>query len=349
MKKDENISGSQHYVQQAYQKGFLDDGKTNFWILDKNLLVRPDGQIENNNIRERGARVCFEGKFFYASNYYKEKDFLEKEFFGPIDSSGAVALEYMLSEDKFILPCENVGMMLLKYISAQKFRTPKGLELIEKSIPGKITKEDLLEKLQEIHENMSITLAESVIEILDASSCETKFIVSDAPVVEINQYASQAELDLYLSKGTQVIFSISKDFCLVSTPRELAEKKIAKKDYLKPRINARKYGTTIFDHRKLQNVRAINDDEVSAINKAIKEHAQRYIAGAKKEFLFPSPESSNIIQVITPKKFKRSGGIAGEINGEVVGTDEYGRPLEGKELEGFKNFFSWVNKQKKTK
>ncbi len=347
--RNDSTAKSQHYVQQAYQEGFLDDGKTNFWILDKNLLVRPDGQIENNNIRERGARVCFEGKFFYASNYYKEKDFLEKEFFGPIDSSGAEALEYMLSNIKNILPRRDIGMSFLKYISAQKFRTPKGLKLIEKSIPGKITKEDLLEKLQEIHENMSITLTESVIEILDASSCETKFIVSDAPVVEINQYVSRAELDLYLSKGTQVIFPISKDLCFVSTPRELAEKKITKKDYLKPRINARKYGTTIFDIRKLQNVRNINDAEVATINKVIKEHAQRYIAGAKKEFLFPSPESSNITQVITPKKFKKSGGIAREIDGEVVGIDEFGRPLEGKELEGFKNFFNWVNKKKKTK
>ncbi|MBU0670777.1 DUF4238 domain-containing protein, partial [Patescibacteria group bacterium] len=183
MAKNKDMTKSQHYVQQAYQEGFFEDGKTNFWILDKNMLVKPSGEIENNLIKERGTRVCFEGDFFYASNYYEEKDYLEKKFFGPIDASGADALKYMLSDDKYLLPSDDVGMNLLKYISAQKFRTPKGLELIKESFSEDISRENLLEILQQGHENMTITLAESVIEILDASKCETKFIVGDAPVV----------------------------------------------------------------------------------------------------------------------------------------------------------------------
>ncbi|HDZ84952.1 MAG TPA: DUF4238 domain-containing protein [Candidatus Moranbacteria bacterium] len=349
MAKDKDIAESQHYVQQAYQKGFFDDGKTNFWILDKSLPVKPNGEIENNLLKERGARVCFEGDFFYASNYYKEKDFLEKNFFGPIDADGAEALSYMLSEDKHILPSEEIGMTLLRYISAQKFRTPKGLELIEQSVPGDLTRENLLEILQQVHENMTITLAESAIEILDASSCKTKFIVSDAPVIEWNRYASQADADLYLLKGTRVIFPISKDFCLVSTPRELAEGNLTKKNYLEPRINARKYGEVIFDIRKLQNLRDINDNEVCVINKLIKDHALRYIAGGKKDYLDPPANASEIEPIIMPKKFKRSRGIAREINGKMVGVNEYGMPLEGKELEGFNRFMNWIKERSKKK
>lgn len=343
MAEKNDTTKSQHYVQQAYQDGFFEDGKTNFWIFDKNLLVRPNGEIEKNFIVERGTRVCFENDFFYTSGYYKEKDFLEKSFFGPIDSSGAVALKYMLSENKYILPCENVGMMLLKYISAQKFRTPKGLALIRESIPGNLTRESLLESLQEAHENMTITLSESVIEILDASNCKAKFIVSDSPVVEYNRYISKSDVDLYLAKGTQVIFPVGRNFCLVSTPRELADNSLSKKDYLKPRINARKYGKTIFDIRKLQNLRCVNDDEVCRINILIKNYASRYVAGGKKEDLFPL-SNSDLGLVIMPKSFKRSAGIAREVSGNVVGVDEYGKPLMGKNLEDFKKFFNWANK-----
>ncbi len=346
MGKNKDEAKSQHYVQQAYQEGFFEDGKTNFWILDKNMLVKPNGEIENNLIRERGTRVCFEGDFFYASNYYKEKDYLEKKFFGPIDASGAESLKYMLSDDKHILPGADVGMNLLKYISAQKFRTPKGLELIRESFSGNLSREKLLEILQQVHENMTITLAESIIEILDASKCETKFIVGDAPVVEWNRYTSQPDIDKYLLKGTQVVFPISRNFCLVFTPRELADKKLAKKDFLKTRINARKYGSAIFDIRKLQNLRDINNDEVFAINKLIKDHALRYIAGGKQDYLFPSNNLPDVGSIITPKEFKRSGGIAQEVNGKVVGVDEYGRPLEGKKLEDFTRFFNWVKNKK---
>ena len=342
MDKNKDVSKSQHYVQQSYQEGFFEDGKTNFWIFDKNLLVRPNGEIENNSIIERGTRVCFEGDFFYFSDYYKEKDFLEKNFFGPIDSIGAEALNYMLSKNKNILPNDKVGMSFLKYISAQKFRTPKGLELIKRSVTGSLSRENLLEILQQAHENMTITLAESVIEILDASSCKTKFIVSDAPVVEWNNYASQADVDLYLLKGTRVIFPISKNYCLISTPREFADGKLSKRDYLEPRTNARKYGTTIFDIRKLQNSRSINDGEVCVINKLIKENAVRYVAGGKKDYLFPSGDLPDIESVLKPREFKKSAGIAREINGKVVGVDEYGRPLEGKDLESMTNFFKWV-------
>lgn len=346
MVKDKNTSKSQHYVQQAYQEGFFENGKRNFWIFDKNLLVKPNGEIENNLIMERGTRVCFEGDFFYASNYYEEKDYLEKKFFGPIDASGAGALKYILSDDKHLLPSDDVGMNLLKYISAQKFRTPKGLELIKESFSEDISRENLLEILQQVHENMTITLAESVIEILDASKCENKFIVSDAPVVEWNRCASQPDINKYLLKGTQVIFPISKNFCLVSTPRELANKELMKKDFLKARINARKYGSVIFDIRKLQNLRDMGSDEVFAINKLIKEHALRYIAGGKQYYLFPPHNLPNVGLLITPKEFKRNGGIAREVNGKIIGVDEYGRPLEGKELEDFTKFFNWVKNKK---
>lgn len=341
MATNQNTSKSQHYVQQAYQEGFFEDGKTNYWIFDKNLLVKPDGEIENNSIKERGSRVCFKGDFFYTSDCYDEKDFLEKNFFGPIDLVGSEALKYMLSADKYTLPNKEVGISLLKYISAQKFRTPKGLDLIRISVSESLSRENLLEILQQAHENMTITLAESVIEILDASSCETKFIVSDAPVIEWNRYSSRKDIDLYLLKGTQVVFPISKNYCLISTPRELADKNVSKIDFLKLRINARKYGSVIFDIRKLQNLRGVNDDEVCSINMLIKDHASRYVAGGKKEYLFPS-SNLDLCSVIMPKSFKRSAGIAREIDGKIVGTDEYGRPLEGKALEDMSKFLKWA-------
>lgn len=346
MIKNKDVSKSQHYVQQAYQSGFFEDGKTKFWIFDSNLLVLPNGKIKIMRPRDAAASQCFEGDFFYASDYYEEKDFLEKEFLGPIDKIGAEALKYMLSNDKNVLPGEDVGMNLLKYISAQKFRTPKGLELIKKSASENLTRENLLEMLQRVYENMAIILSESVIEILDARLCGAKFIVSDAPVIEWNRYISQSDVNLYLLKGTQIIFPISKNFCLISTPRELVEGRLSKKDYLKPRINARKYGTTIFDIRKLQNLREISNDDVCIINKLIKDRASRYIAGGKKDYLFPLANLSDIESMIMPKQFKRSGGIAREINGKVIGIDEYGIPLEGKKLESFTNFFKWVKNKK---
>ncbi len=342
--KNNSETISQHYVQQAYQEGFYDDGKTSYWILDKNLLVKSNGQVENNAPRNRGTRVCFEEKYFYASGLYKEKDFLEKNFFGPIDKNGIVAIKYMASEDKHLLPAKNIGLTLLNYISAQKFRTPKGLELIYQTNP-KMTREVLLEALQEVHQNMVITLGESVIKILDASSCATKFLVSDTPVIEWNPYALQEDIDLYLLKGTRVIFPVNKNTCLVFTPRELVENGLSKKDYTQPRINARKYGSLIFDIRKLENSKPIENSEVEAVNKLIKERALRYVAGGKKEYLSIPVDVPKLESIFKPKTFKRSGGIAQEIKGEIVGVDPYGRPMEEKELESMKNFFKWVREK----
>src|SRR3989344_6532325 len=265
-----SITKSQHYVQQAYQEGFYENGKTSYWILDKTLLVKPDGQIEINPPKFRGARVCFEDEYFYESTLYKEKDFLEKKFFGPIDGGGILAIKYMASEDKHLLPAKDIGLTLLSYISAQKFRTPKGLDLIYQTNP-EMTREVLLETLQEVHQDMVITLGEAVIEVLDAGLCGIKFVVSDAPVVEWNPYLAQTDTDLYLLKGTQVIFPVSKNTCLVFTPKELAEGRLPRKDYVQPRINARKQGGLIFDIRKLENLRPIENTEVEAINKLIKE------------------------------------------------------------------------------
>lgn len=342
---DKNTSKSQHYVQQAYQKGFYADEKTDYWVLDKTMLVRPDGNIEGLQPKKRGARVSFEDTYFYASDYYPEKDYLEKEFFGPIDTLGAVALQYMLSGNKNLWPSANVGTDFLNYISAQKFRTPKGLDLLRQAMRPNATKEELLEHLQEVHRNMTITLGESVIEILDARKCEVKFIVSDNPVVEWHKYISQENTDNFLLKGTQVIFPISKDFCLVSTPRELANGDISKQDYFLPRENARKYGNLIFDVRKLQNERTVNSDEVSRINKAIKENALQGIAGAEKDYLFP--ESTLFLEdVLKPQNFKRSGGISYVKNGKIVGFDEYGNPLKGDALKSMEDFHKFAEKKR---
>ncbi len=339
------VAESQHYVQQAYQKGFYDVGKTNYWVFDKRLLIKSDGTIEKNDLKERGSRVTFEEDYFYESSFYEGKDFLEKRFFGPIDSEGIEALRYMSSPDKHILPHAEIGIILLKYISAQKFRTPKGIELLAKSQP-KMSREALLEILQEVHKDMVITLGESIVEILDASSCDTKFIVSDAPVIEWNPLTSEVYADLYLLKGTQVIFPVNKDTCLIFTPRELGEGRLSKKQYLEPRINARKEGRLIFDIRKLQNLRTIENSDVGVINKLIKERALRYVVGGKKEFLFPSGNLSHMGILIAPKSPKITGGIATRIKGKVEGIDEYGRKLEGKSLEDMQKFFDWIEKKK---
>jgi hypothetical protein len=343
--KNNSETRSQHYVQQAYQEGFYDDGKTDYWILDKNLLVKPDGQIESNAPKNRGKRVCFEERYFYESSFYKEKDFLEKNFFEPLDRDGIVAIKWMSSEDKHLLPTESIGVTLLIYISAQKFRTPKGLELIYQTNPG-MTREVLLETLQEIHQNMAITLGESVIEILDASLCTTKFLVSDAPVIEWNPYAPHVDIDLYLLKGTRVIFPVNKNACVVFTPRELVESELSKKDYTQLRINARKYGDLRLDIRKFENLKLIENSEVEAVNKLIKERALRYVAGGKKEYLSIPADVPELESIFRPKIFKRSGGIAQEINGEVVGVDPYGRPMEGEELESMRKFFKRVKEKK---
>ena len=91
----------------------------------------------------------------------------------------------------------------------------------------------------------------------------------------------------------------------------------------------------MFDLRKVQAGREITEQEILAINYVVKRRARRYIAAAKKEWLYPEKYmkkmlwnkiGSKFFLMPDPRKVSFTTGIyMGDDKGRVWAQDEYGR------------------------
>ena len=171
---------------------------------------------------------CFWVPDLYTTTFFGiQNDEIERFLFGPIDQTGSKALVALASND--IARLHDLFIKFFEYIDAQKLRTPKGLAWIRSNYPA-LSNVDLMLEMQRLR-RMHITMwVEAVREIVSAEKAAVKFIISDHQVTIYN-YASHPDSDLckypedpsIALKGSQTIFPLDLNHCLVLTNLEYAE------------------------------------------------------------------------------------------------------------------------------
>lgn len=164
-------------------------------------------------------------------------------------------------------------------MAAQKLRTPEGLDWIRS--------------------------------VVSAADSDVKFIVTDHPVTVYNAQINPESPDcaypqdpMVASLGTQTVFAMDADTCLILTHLEYSQKP-DRQDLKRLRTNARHHGTGMMRTDAFIRDRRLSPDEVIAINHLLKSRAKRCIAAANKDWLYPerhfSGSWSQIAKVLLPK------------------------------------------------
>lgn len=332
-----------HYIPQWFQYRFLpsDRSESKFYYLDLHPEVRisKGHRYTRNTILRWGPPRCFCLDDLYTTAFgdWKSTE-IEEKFFGPIDSKGKSAVEYFSSFEHPSADGDQFRAML-PYMSIQKIRTPKGLANLA-AITGSNHQNEVLFEMQRLQQMFCAIWTECVWSIADASISPTKFILSDHPVTVYNgacfpasKYCrSHHDPEIWLT-GTHTIFPISLDKVLILT--NLSWVRDPYGNPLKERPNPNLFRTAMFNFTDIQTGRMLSDEEVNEINLIIKSRAYRYVAAAKKEWLFPENRIRNTRwdqlgagYLLMPDP--RSVGFGGEIilgynNQKSDVFDEYGR------------------------
>lgn len=284
-----------HYVPEWFQHRFLpsDAKQRKFYYLD----LDPDTVVANGRRYKRrellrwGPPRCFCERDLYTTRLGSwESTEIEERFFGKIDSSGRNAVEYFAT---FEHPSadEEAFQKLLIYMSIQKLRTPKGLNYLA-DLVQLVDENQVLFKMQELQQLFCALWTECVWAIVDASESDTKFILSDHPVTVYNRACfpgskwcrGDNDPGIWLS-GTHTLFPLSLDKMLI-----LSNLSWARNPYgnpLKKRPNPNLFRAAMFNFMQIQTGRSLSDTEVNYVNLIVKKRARRYIAAARKEWLYP--------------------------------------------------------------
>lgn len=334
-----------HYVPIWYQRRFLlpDSNHNEFYRLDLKPETRTDSRgrpHKLNSVRRVGPRKTFCEDDLYTTNLNGiESREIEEVFFGQIDRSGQQAVDFFASfngPDKDMFQAYND---MIPYLCMQKFRTPKGLQNLSE-LAGSNDRDVILSQLPHLVRIYGAIWSECVWSIADASKSHIKFIMSDHPVTVYNEECKpeskwcrgSADPDIRLN-GTHTIFPLNLEKLLILTNLSWV-----RNPYVSPLIsrpNPTLTRETIFSFLDIQAGRQLSDAEVIEINYIIKRRAKRYVAAAKKEWLYP--ETS-----ISRRNWKKLGGgyllfpdpravlfssqtMMGYSDGSVVTFDEYGR------------------------
>ncbi|HBR8901439.1 TPA: DUF4238 domain-containing protein, partial [Klebsiella pneumoniae] len=218
-----------HYVPQWHQKGFMEEREQQLCHLTRREINIPGGEtklVESKKWQTPTQR--FYEVDLYSTFFGSEiNDDIERQLFGPIDNNGSTAIRAFLGDDQ--AKWHNSFRDLFTYIDSQKLRTPKGLDWI-KSKYSELNQSQLMMEMQSLRTMHCTLWAEGVRELVSASESETKFILSDHPVTVYN-YACppDSELCVYPNdpditlKGSQTIFPLDKNRCLILTNLEYAQ------------------------------------------------------------------------------------------------------------------------------
>jgi hypothetical protein len=286
----------QHYVPRWYQERFFpaDISERKFYYLDMRPDIIETGKdlgITRSPLLRWGTKRCFRQEDLYTTTFADGVNVdIEKFFFGPIDSAGQRAVEHFAA---FEHPnwSEEAFNNLLPYMSVQKLRTPKGLGGIN-MINRATDRNAVLFFIQQVRDLYCATWSESIWQIADASQSPTKFIVSDHPVAVYNRGCFPLskwcrgfnEPDIR-QVATHTLFPLSLDKILILT--NLAWARNPYQSEIRFRPNAELFRETLFNFQTIQTGRILTEDEVLAINFIIKRRAHRYVAAAKRDWLFP--------------------------------------------------------------
>lgn len=282
-----------HYVPEWYQKRFMPNGEVKFHYLD----LSPPVRINNGHcyrlkeVRRLGPPSCFAEANLYTTNWLgTANNDIEKHFFGEIDTRARAAVKFFTNyEIKDGL--HDAFRDLVRYMSVQKLRTPKGLSYLEKIFPAR-DRNQLLLHLQR-YENLHCAIwTDAVWQIADASESPTKFILNDHPVTIYNRACFPASkycrnfMDPDIRHvGSHTLFPLSYNKILILT--NLAWVRDPYQNELRFGPNEKLFHTTIFNGTDIQQGRKLSELEVRQINYVLKKRAYRYVASPVKDWLYP--------------------------------------------------------------
>ncbi len=283
-----------HYVPQWYQRGFLSSASNKLHCLDltPNTKQLPDGRvITMNEYHLWPTSKCFFERDLYTTFFGKYiNDEIEKKLFGGMDDTGSKAVRAFIGKD--ISEWHNNFSNFFSYIDSQKIRTPKGLDWIKNHYPelGQI---DLMCEMQAIR-NLHCTIwTEGVREIVSAEKSELKFIISDHPVTIYNHACPPKNKQCVYPndppiafKGTQTIFPLDMNHCLILTNYEYA-KNPDTEDPIEKRTYSRNFRNSLVRTDTFVRSRSLDEEDVVKINLIIKTRARKYIAASEKDWLYP--------------------------------------------------------------
>lgn len=282
-----------HYVPEWYQRRFMREGTHELQYLDlkKEPFVRNGRTILPRNQWARGPKHCFAQDDLYTTTFAGiENTEIERFFFGGSDNKAPSAFDYWEGYDHTDFS-EEAYQTFLNAMSLQRLRTPRGLAWLRR-ILGIRTQNRTLIELQRLQNLFCATWSDAVWSIADASSSPTKFIVSDNPVTIYNRDCFPGskscrhpfDPDVRWA-GTQTLYPLSASKALILTnltwarnPYQTATKMGPNKGLLR---------SPLFNFLDIQVGRQLCEEEVLEINFIIKRRADRYIAAAESEWLFP--------------------------------------------------------------
>ena len=177
-----------HYVPEWYQRRFLPSGGGKFYYLDLNPETVRNGahSYTRRAMLRWGPPKCFAQEDLYSTFWGPDKNVdIEKFYFGKIDVDGRSAVEFFGDFDIKSGLHESFEA-LVRFMSVQKLRTPKGLRAFSEMVRIRDRNELLLE-LQSYANMHCATWTDAVWQIADASQSTTKFLVTDHPVTVYNR------------------------------------------------------------------------------------------------------------------------------------------------------------------
>ncbi len=283
-----------HYVPEWYQRKFLplNQGKFHYLDLQPDVVTTSTGyRYTRKALLNWGPPSCFAQDDLYSTHWgiYKNTD-IEKFFFGEVDREGREALEFFI-DFQIRNGMHKAFRNLVRYMSIQKLRTPKGLGWLKKNFETKGSNQTLL-LLQRIQYMFAATWTDAVWQVADATNSPTKFIISDHPVTVYNRarFPGSAvcrgfgDPDIR-EVATHTYFPLSLEKILILTNLSWVRDPYQKET--NPHPNQEFFRTTLFKSTDLQVGRMLDQNEVRQINYITKMRALRYVAAADQDWLYP--------------------------------------------------------------
>ncbi|AOG00964.1 hypothetical protein BSY18_1855 [Blastomonas sp. RAC04] len=282
-----------HYVPEWYQRRFLPGSQHKQYYLN----LRPDTEFKNGHkfthhpLKLWGPRMCFAQDDLYTTEWAGVPNReIEQLFFGNWDRAAPAALDHF-SDFAFDGESTDAFNVLLPYLSIQKLRTPKGLAWLQRHLKTRDKNQVLLD-LQELQNLFCAIWTECVWQIADASESDTKFIISDNPVVSYNrecqpnsQWCLGVESPDVRFVATHTYFPLNRNKVLILTNLSWVRDPFQKPRTVRPNPHFLRHA--MFKFTDIQVERILTEEEVREINFITKMSAHRYIAAADKDWLYP--------------------------------------------------------------
>ncbi|KQO69144.1 hypothetical protein ASF22_18440 [Methylobacterium sp. Leaf87] len=330
-----SITRNNHYIPQWYQEGFFENSRNKLAYLD---LKPPQKKLDDGRlISQRALFDAPTSRAFVERDLYSTffgtsvNDEIERGLFGQIDTTGSKAVRAFVEAD--VSGWMRHFKHFFEYIDIQKIRTPKGLNWLRMQYP-ELSQNELMFEMQGIRMMHCTIWTEGVREIVSAEDADVKFIVSDHPVTVYNHAVppEAGKIDPGITlKGSQTIFPLNKDFCLILTNLEYARDPAV--NALEKRTFARNFRNSMVKTDAFIRTRKLTGSEVAQVNFVLKTRACRYIAAGRKEWLYPERTATVSWTDIRKTLLPPNAGLwhfGGEMfakfdSGHVHYQDEFGR------------------------